>query len=168
MSSIRRKMKTSRRVKRAKTNNTRKRKQKQKRNRTFRKSRQRVNRGGAGKRPREEYTMEDKWQDTRTEKDKSEQNAIEEKKDKEIAMKRVANIQRNMYLAPLGEGSKTIVVDPTEQLETTDRQMGLIDDIDAETDDDTDIEEQPRKNRRLLEGGPISFGGKKKRGISKK
>jgi len=73
-------------------------------------------------------------------------------------MKRVANIQRNMYLAPLGEGSKTIVVDPTEQLETTDRQTGLMDDIDAETEGEEED----------LQGGPLSFGGKKKRGANKK
>jgi hypothetical protein len=149
---IRRKMKTSsRRVKRAKNNNTRK------RNRAFRKSR-RVNRGGNGTRKRSRGTMEDKLEDTRTEKEKSEQNAIEEKKDKEIAMKRVANIKRNMYLAPLGEGSKSIVVDPTELLETTEDQLRLMDDIDAETDG----EEEP------LKGGPLTFGGKKKRIIKKK
>jgi len=151
MGYIRRKIKTRRRVK----TNTRKRKQ----NRTFRKSR-RVNRGGnrTGKRSRE-----DKWEDTRTEKEKSEQDAIENKKDKKNQLKRVANIRRNLYLEP---GSEGVAVDQTEQLETTDRQTGLMDDIDAETDAETDTEEQPGKRRRL-KGGPLSFGGKKKRSIKK-
>lgn len=159
MGYIRRKMKTSRRVKRTKPKNTRK------RNRAFRKSR-RINRGGTNPdtRKRSRGTMEDNWQqDTRTEKDKSEQNAIEETKDKEIAIKRVANIKRNMYLEP---GSEGVAVNQTEQLETTDRQTGLMDDIDAETDAETETEEQPGKRRRL-KGGPISFGGKKKRSIKK-
>ena len=85
MGYIRRKIKTRRRVKRTKSRNTRKRKQ----NRTFRKSRH-VNRGGAGKRSR--GAMEDNWQeDTRTEKEKSEQDAIERKKDqkKDLAHRRV-------------------------------------------------------------------------------
>jgi hypothetical protein len=156
MGYIRRKIKTRRRVKRTKTN-TRKRKQ----NRTFRKSR-RVNRGGADKRSRR--TMEDNWQtDTRTEKEKSEQDAIENKKDKKNQLKRVANIRRNLYLEP---GSEGVAVNQIEQLETTDRQTGLMDDIDAETDAETDTEEQPGKRRRL-KGGPISFGGKKKRSIKK-
>ena len=76
MAYVRRKMKTRRRVKSARTKNTRKRKQRLLRNRAFRKSR-RLNRGGngTGKRSRED-TLEDKWKDTRTEKEKSEQNAI--------------------------------------------------------------------------------------------
>jgi hypothetical protein len=158
MGYIRRKIKTRRRVKRTKTN-TRKRKQ----NRTFRKSR-RVNRGGADKRSRR--TMEDTWQtDTRTEKEKSEQDAIENEKDTKNELKRVANKSSGLYLEPGSEGDD---VNQEEQLETTDRQTGLMDDIDAETDADADIEERPGKNRRLLEGGPLTFGGKKKRGISKK
>jgi hypothetical protein len=142
---IRRKMKTTRRVKRTKRKNTRK----QKRNRAFRKSR-RVYRGGTRKRSR--GAMEDNWQtDTRTEKEKSEQNAIENKKDKKNQLKRVANIKKNMYLEPLGEG---VAVDQTKKLKITEDQLRLMDDIDAETDG----EEQP------LENGPIMFGGKKKRG----
>jgi len=161
MGYIRRKIKTRRRVKRTKTKNTRK----QKRNCAFRKSR-RVNRGGTDPetRKRSRGTMEDNWQtDTRTEKEKSEQDAIENKKDKKNELKRVANIRRNMYLEP---GSEGVAVNQTEQLETTDRQTGLMDDIDAETDAETETEEQPGKRRRL-KGGPISFGGKKKRSIKK-
>ena len=158
MGYIRRKIKTRRRVKRVKTN-TRKRKQRLLRNRAFRKSR-RVNRGGTDTRKRSRGTMEDNWQeDTRTEKEKSEQDAIENKKDKKNQLKRVANIRRNLYLEP---GSEGVAVNQIEQLETTDRQTGLMDDIDAETDAETDTEEQPEK-RRHLKGGPISFGGKKKR-----
>jgi len=149
MAYIRRKMKTSRRVKRTKTKNIRKRKQ----TRAFRKSR-RVNRGGTRKRSR--GAMEDNWQeDTRTEKEKSEQNAIENKKDKKNELKRVANIKRNMYLAPLGEG---LAVDQTEQLDRTEKQQGLMDDIDAESEGEEEA----------LKGGPLSFGGKKKRAIKKK
>ena len=61
-----------------------------------------------------------------------------------------------MYLATLGEGQG---VDQTEQLDLTEKQQGLIDDIDAESEG----EEQ-----RLLKGGPLSFGGKKKRATKKK
>jgi hypothetical protein len=151
MGYIRRKMKISRRVKRTKTKNTRKRKQK--RNRAFRKSR-RVYRGGTRKRSR--GAMEDNWQeDTRTKKEKSEQNAIENKKDKKNELKRVANIKKNMYLEPLGKG---VAVDQTEQLDLTEKQQGLMDDIDAESEGEEED----------LKGGPISFGGKKKRAIKKK
>jgi len=155
MAYIRRKIKiSSRRVKRTKTKNTRKRKQK--RNRAFRKSR-RVNRGGNGTRKRSRGTMEDNWQtDTRTEKEKSEQNAIENKKDKKNELKRVANIKRNMYLAPLGEGVR---VDQTKKLKLTEKQQGLMDDIDAETEGE---------HAQDLKGGPLSFGGKKKRATKKK
>ena len=152
MGYIRRKIKTRRRVKRTKTN-TRKRKQ----NRTFRKSR-RVNRGGADKRSRR--TMEDKWGDTRTEKEKSEEDADRRKKVYKSNIKRVANISSGLYLEPGSEGDD---MDQEEQLETTERQTGLMDDIDAETDE----EEQPGKRRRLT-GGPIMFGGKKKRVVKKK
>jgi hypothetical protein len=151
MGYIRRKMKTSRRVKRTKTKNMRKRKQ----SRAFRKSR-RVNRGGAGTRKRSRGAMEDNWQeDTRTKKEKSEQNAIENKKDKKNELKRVANIKKNMYLEPLGEG---VAVDQTEQLDRTEKQQGLMDDIDAESEGEEED----------LKGGPISFGGKKKRATKKK
>jgi hypothetical protein len=153
MGYIRRKIKTRRRVKRAKTKNTQKRKRKQ--NRAFRKSR-RVNRGGNGTRKRSRGAMEDNWQeDTRTEKEKSEQDAIANKKDKKNELKRIANIKRNMYLAPLGEG---LAVDQTEQLDLTEKQQGLMDDIDAESEG-----EQAQD----LKGGPLSFGGKKKRAIKK-
>ena len=147
MAYIRRKMKTSRRVKRTKMKNTRK------QNRAFRKSRRHVNRGGTRKRSR--GAMEDNWQtDTRTEKEKSEQDAIDNKKDKKNQLKRIANIKRNMYLAPLGEG---LGVDQTEQLDRTEKQQGLMDDIDAESEGEEEA----------LKGGPLSFGGKKKRAIKK-
>ena len=153
MAYIRRRMKNSIRVKRRKTKNTRK----QKRNRSFRKSR-RVNRGGAGTRKRSRGAMEDNWQeDTRTEKEKSEQNSIENKKDKKNELKRVANIKRNMYLAPLGEGSKDVRVDQTKKLKLTEDQLRLMDDIDAESEGEEED----------LKGGPLSFGGKKKRAIKK-
>ena len=149
MGYTRRKMKISRRVKRAKTKNTRK----HKRIRTFRKSR-RVNRGGTRKRSR--GAMEDNWQeDTRTKKEKSEQDAIDNKKDKKNQLKRIANIKRNMYLAPSGEG---LAVDQTEQLDRTEKQQGFMDDIDAETEGEEED----------LKDGPPSFGGKKKRAIKKK
>jgi hypothetical protein len=167
---IHRKMKTSRRVKRTKTKNTRKRK----RNRTFRKSR-RVNRGGTGKDARKEDAIEDKWQeDTRTEKEKSEQDAIANKKDKKNELKRVANISSGLYLEPSGEG---VAVDQEELLETAEKQQLLMDELDAERLG----EKQPGQKRRRLEKGPIwidsddeeeekrnSFGGKKKRSVKKK
>lgn len=164
MGYIRRKMKISRRVKRTKTN-TRKRKQ----NRTFRKNR-RVNRGGADKRSRR--TMEDKWEDTRTEKEKSEEDADRRKKVYKSNIKRVANKSSGLYLEPGSEGDD---VNQEEQLETADRQTGLMDDIDAETegepeeesDAETDEEERPGKRPRRLTGGPIMFGGKKKRSVKK-
>lgn len=140
-------MKTSRRVKRTKTKNTRK------RNRTFRKSR-RTNRGGAGKRSR--GTMEDTWQeDTRTEKEKSEQDAIENDKDTKNELKRVANIKKNMYLEPEVRGVR---VDQTKKLKITQDQLRLMDDIDAESEGEEED----------LEGGPLSFGGKKKRSVKKR
>ena len=149
MGYIRRKIKTTRRVKRTKSRNTRKRKQ----NRTFRKSR-RVDRGGAGKRSR--GAMEDNWQeDTRTEKEKSEQDAIENEKDTKNELKRVANIKKNMYLEPEVRGVR---VDQAKKLKITEDQLRLMDDIDAETEGEEED----------LEGGPLSFGGKKKRIIKKK
>jgi len=107
--------------------------------------------------------MEDKWEDTRTEKEKSEEDADRREKDDKNTLKRVANVSSGLYLEP---GSEGVAVNQTEQLETTDRQTGLMDDIDAETDAETETEEQPGKRRRL-KGGPISFGGKKKRSIKK-
>jgi hypothetical protein len=114
--------------------------------------------------------MEDNWQkDTRTAKEKSEQDAIERKKDQKNELRRIENVKHGMYELPLGEGDP---VDQEEQLETTDRQTGLMDDIDAEefeeeSDAETDEEERPGKRRRRLEGGPITFGGKKKRVVKK-
>ena len=163
MGYIRRKIKTRRRVKRAKTST-------RKRNRTFRRSR-RVNRGGADKRSRR--TMEDNWQeDTRTEKEKSEEDADRRKKNDKNTLKRVANVSSGLYLEPGSDGDD---VDQEEQLDRTERQTGLMDDIDAESegepeeesDAETDEEERPGKRRRL-KGGPVTFGGKKKRTIKKK
>ena len=144
---IRRKVKTRRRVKRTKTKNTRK--QRRLRNRTFRKSRH-VNRGGSRKRSR--GTMENNWQtDTRTEKEKSEQNAMENKKDKQNELRRIANVTDKLYLAPLGKG---VSVNQTKKLKLTEDQLRLMDDIDAE--------EVPGSTE---EG--IWFGGKKKRTMKK-
>jgi hypothetical protein len=120
--------------------------------------------------------MEDNWQeDTRTEKEKSEQDAIENEKDTKNELRRIENVERGMYELPLGEGDP---VDQEEQLETTDRQTGLMDDIDAEefeeeheeeSDAETNEEEErPGKRPRRLTGGPITFGGKKKRFVKKK
>jgi hypothetical protein len=112
--------------------------------------------------------MEDKWEDTRTEKEKSEEEADRRKKVYKSNIKRVANISSGLYLEP---GSEGVAVDQEEQLETAERQTGLMDDIDAETEEEsdaeTDEEEQPGKRRRLT-GGPITFGGKKKRATKKK
>jgi len=144
---IRRKVKTRRRVKRTKTKNTRK--QRRLRNRTFRKSRH-VNRGGSRKRSR--GTMENNWQtDTRTEKEKSEQNAMENKKDKQNELRRIANVTDKLYLAPVGKG---VSVNQTKKLKLTEDQLRLMDDIDAE--------EVPGSTE---EG--IWFGGKKKRTMKK-
>jgi hypothetical protein len=146
MQYVRRKMKTRRRVKRAKTSM---RKQRQLRNRTFRKSSRRVNRGGNGTGKRSSVaTMENNWQkDTRTAKEKAEQNAIEGEKDNQNALKRVANIRSNMYLEPEVRGVR---VNQTKKLKITEDQLRLMDDINAE--------EVPGG----VEGG-IWFGGKKKR-----
>ena len=143
MAYVRRKMKTRRRVKRAKTN-TQKRKQRRLRNRTFRKSR-RVNRGGNGT---GKHSREDKWEDTRTEKDKSEQNAIENEKDKINELRRIANVKDKLFLQPEVRGVR---VNQAKKLKITEDQLRLMDDIDAE--------EVPGST----EGG-IWFGGKKKRG----
>ena len=139
MGYIRRKIKTRRRVKRAKTN-TRKRKQK----RTFRKSR-----GGnrTGKRSRE-----NKWEDTRTEKEKYEQDAIENEKDEINELRRIANIKNNMHLEPEVRGVR---VNQAKKLKIAEDQLRLMDDIDAE--------EVPGSTQ---EG--IWFGGKKKRTGKKK
>jgi hypothetical protein len=139
MAYISRKIKTRRRIKG---------KQRRLRNRTFRKSR-RVNRGGngTGKRPVED-TMENNWQkDTRTAKEKAEQNAIEGEKDNQNALKRVANIRSNMYLEPEVRGVR---VNQTKKLKITEDQLRLMDDINAE--------EVPGG----VEGG-VWFGGKKNR-----
>jgi hypothetical protein len=135
-----RKTKTNRRVKRTKTdkrNNT----QKRRRNQTFRKNR-RVNRGGNGtKRNRAEEMHE------------YEQKAMDAEKDKENMNKRLKNMEKNVYREPLGKGyskeDELIEVDQTEQLEITENQQRLMDDMDAESEDNY-------------------FGGKKKRAISKK
>ena len=147
MAYVRRKMKTRRRVKSAKTKNTRKRKQRLLRNRAFRKSR-RLNRGGngTGKRTRED-TLEDKWKDTRTEKEKSEQNAIENEKDEINELRRIANVKDKLFLEPEVRGVR---VNQAKKLKLTEDQLRLMDDIDAE--------EVPGSTE---EG--IWFGGKKKR-----
>jgi hypothetical protein len=139
-----RKTKTNRRVKRTKTdkrNNT----QKRRRNQTFRKNR-RVNRGGngtsnsTGKRNREEEIHD------------YEKILIEAEKDEENMNKRLKNMEKNMYREPLGKGyskeDELITVDQTEQLENTKKQLRLMDDIDAESEENY-------------------FGGKKKRAIHK-
>ena len=152
MGYTRRKMKTSRRVKRTKTKNTRK----QKRNRTFRKSR-RVNRGGTRKRSR--GAMEDNWQeDIQTAKHKFEQDAIDREKANKTDKKTEKNIKRGRYHTPLGKGSKSIIWDQTDQLEITARQNRFMDDINAETEGENGD----------LEDSPPSFGGKKKRTTKKK
>ena len=135
-----RKTKTSRLVKRTKTdkrNNT----QKRGRNQTFRKNR-RVNRGGngTGKRNRAEQMHE------------YEQTLIEAEKDKENVKKQKQNMEKNNYLSPLGEGrGPVITVDQTEQLEISEKQQEFENMMDMEDD----------KN------GPIEIGGKKKRAINK-
>jgi hypothetical protein len=117
--------------------------------------------------------MEDKWEDTQTEKEKSEEDADRREKDDKNTLKRVANVSSGLYLEPGSDGDD---VDQEEQLETTERQTGLMDDIDAETegepeeesDAETDEEERPGKRPRRLTGGPVTFGGKKKRVVKKK
>jgi hypothetical protein len=118
--------------------------------------------------------MEDKWEDTRTEKEKSEEDADRRKKVYKSNLKRVANMSSGLYLEP---GSEGVAVDQEEQLETAEKQQGLMDDIDAERLG----EKQPGQKRRRLEKGPIwidsddeeeeeeriSFGGKKKRSVKK-
>lgn len=142
-----RKTKTNRRVKRTKTdkrNNT----QKRRRNQTFRKNR-RVNRGGngTGKRNREEEMHE------------YEQTLIEAEKDEENMNKRLKNMEKNMYLSPLGEGyskeHELIKVNPDSQLEITKTQQRFEDDMNAE--------EMPEGEEDIT-----WFGGKKKRAIHKK
>ena len=167
MGYTRRKMKTRRRVKPAKTKNTRK--QRRLRNRTFRKSR-RVNRGGSD--PVKSTGMsESKMEDERIEKDMSEQeksemakiakenserDAIDKKKDEKIERKRLANVKSGLYRRPLVKDSKSIMVDQTKQLENSENQQRFMDEMDAE--------EVPGGK----EGGPIWFAGKKKRAIKKK
>ena len=178
MGYTRRKMKTSRRVKRAKTKNTRK----QKRNRTFRKSR-RVNRGGSGKgksRGIPESKMEDeedieelmadenseetgmaklinRFEDRQTAKEKSERDAIDREKEIKTDKKIEKNIKRGMYRTPLGKGlGEVIEVNQRKVLANTTNQQRFMDELDAE--------EVPGGK----EGGPFFFGGKKKRTIKKK
>jgi len=177
MGYIRRKMKTSKRVKRAKTKNTRK----QKRNRAFRKSR-RVNRGGSGKgksRGMSESKMEDeeeiewmakenseedgmaklinRFENRQTAKEKSERDAIDRKKEIKTDKKIEKNIKRGLYRTPLGKGlGEVIEVDQRKVLANTKNQQRFMDELDAE--------EVPEGK----EGGPFFFGGKKKRTTKKK
>ena len=172
MGYTRRKMKTSRRVKRTKTKNTRK--QRQLRNRAFRKSR-RVNRGGSGKgksRGMSESKMEDeeeiewmakenseedgmaklinRFEDRETAIEKSERDAIDREKEIKTNKKIEKNIKRGLYRKPLGEGlgDEVIKVDQRKQLANTKNQRLFMDELDAE-DDETGL----------------WFGGKKKRAI---
>jgi len=183
MGYTRRKMKTSRRVKRAKTKNTRK----QKRIRTFRKSR-RVNRGGSGKgksrgkdksRGMPESKMEDeeeiewmakenseedgmaklinRFEDRETAEEKSERDAIDREKAIKTDKKIEKNIKRGLYRTPLGKGlGEVIEVDQRKVLANTKNQQRFMDELDAE--------EVPGGK----EGGPFFFGGKKKRTTKKK
>jgi hypothetical protein len=163
MGYTRRKVKTRRRVKRAKTNTQ---KQRRFRNQTFRKSR-RVTRGGSGKgksRGMSEFKMEDEGIEStgkekpeqgemaKIEKEDYEQDRINKKKDKKNEKKRLANIKSGLYRRPLYEDSESIIVDQTEQLENTENQRKFMDDMDAEE----------------VPGGPIWFAGKKKRTGKKK
>lgn len=140
MGDIRRKTKTSRRVKRTTTNkrnNTQK--QRRLRKQTFRKNR-RVSRGGNGtKRTREEEMHDDERIMIDAEKDQNNMNA------------QIQNAADNVYLEPLGKGyskeDELDTVDPASQLEITEMQQRFDDDMDAE--DETN--------------GPIWFGGKKKK-----
>jgi len=170
MGYTRRKVKTRRRVKRTKAKNTRK--QRRLRNRTFRKSR-RINRRGSDEvksSGMSEYKMEDERIE-RVEKDMSEQeksemakiekenaqrDALDNKKDKKIEKKRLANVKSGIYRRPLYEDSKSIIVDQTAELENTENQRKFMDDMDAE--------EVPGGK----EEGPIWFAGKRKRTRKKK
>jgi hypothetical protein len=143
------KSKTSRRVKRAKTNNKRK--------QTFRKSR-RVNRGGKGaqKRSNEDdapqyveddeppYVEDDAPQHDSLEvkalqnnekdnydPDSKERIELEKTKDKKNALKRVASIKSNMYLAPDGAG---VVMNQTKRIKINKMQNLLTDELDAESE----------------------------------
>ena len=176
MGYTRRKMKTSRRVKRTKTKNTRKQKQRRLRIRTFRKSR-RVNRGGSGKgksRGIPEYKMEDeaeielmaeenseedgmaklinRFQNRETAQEKSERDAIDREKEIKTDKKIEKNIKLGLYRAPLGEGlGEVIKVDQRKQLANTKNQQRFMDELDAED-----------------ENTGLWLGGKKKRAIKKK
>ena len=113
------------------------------------KTRRRVNRGGNGTGKR---SRENKWEDTRTEKEKSEQDAIENEKDEINELRRIANIKNNMHLEPEVRGVR---VNQAKKMKIAEDQLRLMDDIDAE--------EVPGSTQ---EG--IWFGGKKKRSVKKK
>ena len=168
MGYTRRKMKISRRVKRAKTKNTRK----QKRIRTFRKSR-RINRGGSDpvknsgmseskmederiERVEKDMSEQEQREMENIEKENYEQDRINKKKDKKNEKKRLANVKSGIYRRPLYEDSKSIIVDQTAELENTENQRKFMDDMDAE--EVAGGEEE----------GPIWFAGKKKRTRKKK
>jgi len=161
------KSKTSRRVKRTKTN-----KRNTARKQTFRKSR-RVNRGGKGpqkrsregdgyERPvkyiREDYvpgSMEDKLlsnkENNNNDPHHQEQIEHEKIKDAEIEKKKIINMRSNRYREPLYPGNTEVVyVNQTPQLENTKRQYDFEDMMDAE---------DPNRPR---------FGGKKRRATRRK
>ena len=180
MGYTRRKMKTSRRVKRTKTKNTRK--QKRKQSRAFRKSR-RVNRGGSGKgksrgkaksRGMSEYKMEDEaeiakenseedgvaklinlFQDRETAQENSERDAIDREKSYKTKDKIKKNIDLGLYREPLREedldDEEIIKVNQRRALANTKNQQRFMDELDAED-----------------ENNGLWFGGKKKRTIKKK
>jgi len=169
------KSKTSRRVKRAKTN-----KRNTARKQTFRKSR-RVNRGGKGpqkrshegdgyngqvKQIREGYvpdSMEDKLLSNKENKennnnDPHHQAQIEHEKikDAEIEEKIQINMGKGKYLY-VEDPKYGKIVDQSAQLENTKRQLEYEDMMDAETEGEEGE----------LEGGPITFAGKKRRAIKR-
>lgn len=164
------KSKTSRRVKRAKTN-----KRNTARKQTFRKSK-RINRGGMNpqkrsnegdgyesqvKKSRVDYvpgSMEDKLLSNKENKEnnnndphKQAQIEHEKMKDAEIEKKKEINIRNKRYREPLYPGNTEVVyVNQTPQLEITERQYEFEDMMDAED-----------PNR-------LKFGGKKKRATRRK
>jgi hypothetical protein len=161
------KSKTSRRVKRAKTN-----KRNIARKQTFRKSR-RVNRGGKGpqkrshegdgyngqvKQIREGYvpdSMEDKLLSNKENNNNDPHNQAqiehEKIKDAEIEEKKKINMRTNRYREPLYPGNTEVVyVNQTPQLDITKRQYEFEDMMDAE---------DPNRPE---------FGGKKKRATRRK
>jgi hypothetical protein len=161
------KSKTSRRVKRAKTN-----KRNSARKQIFRKSR-RINRGGKTpqKRSREGYgderpvkyiredyvpgSMEDKLLSNKENNNNDPHNQAqiehEKIKDAENDEKKIINMRNNKYREPLYPGNTEVVyVNQTPQLENTKRQYDFEDMMDAE---------DPNRPR---------FGGKKKRATRRK